>query len=112
MVLVQTTLEGARLEVNKTISNMEKLGDTADNLERILLRSMAITRRMGLSEDLSKGIEIMAKAIITAKQLQIALQMAWAATGPWGLAFAVMGGVITGISTVDWIEAEMRMEES
>jgi len=111
MPFVQTTLEGARLEVDKTLVNLDKLKGELASVEEVALRYLALANRMNLPEDLNAAITVAQRAAVNMAQLERSMVLFHAAlvgAGPLGwLAFAAAAG-ITALSFVDTIEVARR----
>ena len=78
--------------------------------EQILIRSLILTRRLGLSDDLSDGAAQIQRTILLVYQLNSALAALSAASmaNPVGLVLAVTGIAITAFNVADSVSYESR----
>lgn len=71
-------------------------------LERSLSRLLSLVRRMTDDDNLNRALTVMIRAIAVANQLRLAMTLAWAASGPWGLLYAATAGVSAGLMMSDF----------
>ena len=78
--------------------------------EQILIRSLILTRRLGLSDDLSNAAAQIQRTILLVYQLNSALAALAAASmaNPVGLILAVTGIAITAFNVADSVSYESR----
>lgn len=85
--------------------------DSLRTLEEIMLRYLALARRLGLPEDLNAAINVAQRAAVNMAQLErtmLLFQAALVGAGPLGwLAFAAAAG-ITALSFADTIDMARR----
>jgi hypothetical protein len=87
----------------KVIRDLPKTNEalmTFRQLERIMLRYLAIANRMGLSEDAQKQIQILSKIIVTVRMLEMSMRMLSAGT-PYGMLMSIAGFAMTGFAMYD-----------
>jgi len=101
MVLVQTTLDGARLETNKILRNLENIELKALAATSALQGTLGIARRLTGDENLQRGMATMQRTVGVAQQLTIALTTLQAARMAAGDPLAwVTAGLAVGGATL------------
>ena len=90
--------------------NVEETEQSFRKLEQIILRSLVLTRRMGLPENVNSAIMQIQRMIVLTQQLNTALQALSlaSASNPIGAAFAVTGLAITAFSYADALTYDSR----
>ena len=78
--------------------NVEQALSEVRRLETLLFRSLGLLRRLGLPEDMRKGISDLQRMIMTIRMLHTAIIALQGATGPIGWALALVG-LGTGIAS-------------
>ena len=100
------------IKVDTTEANVDiqKLTVSFQELEQIVLRSLILTRRMGLPDDVSSAINDLQRMVLNTNQLRIAMEALTAATlaNPLGLALAGLGIAITAFSYADTLTYDSR----
>jgi len=91
MVMVQTTLEGARLEVKAVIIDMEELKKQAMRAQLALYGTLGILRRLGLPDEVNQAMRVVQRMISTLNMLRLTMIAVQAASGPIGWALALIG---------------------
>jgi hypothetical protein len=97
-----------RVNVEPAVVDVESLQKQFVQLEQIILRSLVLTRRMGLPDDVSRAISGIQRMIVLTNQLRIAMLALQAASGPVGWALAGLGLAVTAFSYADAITYESR----
>lgn len=106
MVLVQTTLEGARLEVEKLNLNMEQAKTSLSELNRLLVTYLSLARRFGLPDEIMSAIAKIQQLRVTlmaAYQAMKLTQAAILAGGPIAWALAIGGLGLTAFMATDFM---------
>lgn len=98
-------LKGAMVELDVTT---QKLSVSLRQEITLLASSLALTRRMGLSEDINEGIARIQRLITTLNALRVSILAVQAASGPIGWGLAAVGIAASFVSVVDLIESETR----
>ena len=99
VVDIKVNVEPALIDVNRLQENFAKL-------EQIILRSLVLTRRMGLPDDVSQAISSIQRMVSITRQLQLALT-ALNAT-PAGLVLGGIGLSMTAFSYADTLGYDSR----
>lgn len=88
--------------------------DTTDTLRDIellrtfLLRSLSLMRRLGLPEDIQRGITVIQRFILAVNQARLAALALQAASGPVGWGIAAVGIAGTALTYFDTLEYATR----
>lgn len=77
-------------------------------LQTVLYRSLSLLQRLGLPEDVEKGIIFVRRMIAVLNELRLAILAVQAASGPIGWALALLGLAGAGFSYADMIESGMN----
>lgn len=101
MVLVQTTLEGARLEVQHLKREIEAAKVSMTELNNMFTTYLALCRRFGLPPNIMEFFTLVQQARMAMTGLTRSIQLFYAATGPLGWAIALGGLAISGIMLAD-----------
>lgn len=91
MVFVQTTLDGARLEVSKLTGQLSNAKKEAYALNRALTIYVALARDLGVEGDLLEAIAKFQQLRIAAETTYRSLILLYTATTPLGGAVGVAG---------------------
>jgi hypothetical protein len=92
-----SNLAEAKEQVRELDSQIQLTYTQFRMFERILIRTLHLARRAGLSEDMTRGIEVMTRAIWVARMLTISLHALMIAEGPLGWANALLGITTAGV---------------
>jgi len=88
--------------------NVEKAYEEIRKLQTVLYRTLSLMSRLGMPEDVEKGIALAQRLIATINALRLAIIALQTASGPIGWALALVGLAGAGASYVDTIEMGMR----
>ena len=99
-----------RIDTKQANIDVAELTKNFNALEQIILRSLTLTRKMGLPDDVSKAINSIQRMLLLTNQLNIALNAlaAASATNPAGAILAITGMAITAFSYADAITYDSR----
>lgn len=84
------------------------LGENFRQFEQILLRSLILTRRMGIDDDLSNAAMQIQRMIMLTNQLRLAMIALETAAGPVGWGLAGLGLAVTAFSYADFLTYDSR----
>jgi uncharacterized protein YigA (DUF484 family) len=101
MVMVQTTLEGARLELDKLEAKAASLEKRLLALQTAAYGILAILRRMTGDENVAAAIAKIQQLIATINMLRVSIMALEAVSGPIGLTLAGISLVGALITTAD-----------
>ena len=87
--------------------NVEKSYSDLRRLELLLYRTISLLRRFGLPEDLSRGLYLVQRMILSIRMLQTSLMAFYVATGPIGYGLAIVGLASGALTMADTIEMGM-----
>lgn len=87
---------------------IEKITNSFVRLEQIILRSLVLTRRMGLPDDIGSAINDIQRMILLTNQLRLSMIALQAASGPIGWTLAGMGLAVTAFSYADGLTYDSR----
>ena len=103
MVLVQTTLEGARLEIQKLENNIESAKASVVELNSLLTTYLSLARRFGLPDDIMNALAKIQQLITIIRTLRLSLILLQTATGPIGWLTAAGSLAIGGMMASDFL---------
>jgi hypothetical protein len=101
---IMQLLDGVEIKANKVIEKTPKIRETAISLrevERLALRYLAISRRMGLPDDIQKATELASQLLVMVRMLQ--MSMALMSGGPVGILIGLAGVASVALTSVDMI---------
>ena len=104
------SVEAKTTKLNEAAPQTEKTLQTFKQLERVSLRYLAISRRMGLPDDAEKVIQVVTKLIIIIEMARMSLRLlaGGVATTPGGIAIAIASGaaglIMAGLSAGSALE--------
>jgi len=90
MVIVETTMQQARLEVSKLKETIHELGEESHKMQLLGAGLIGLARKLSGSEDLNKVLALIQQVIYAYQVLQRTIQLFYATSGPLGW---IMGGV-------------------
>jgi hypothetical protein len=99
-------LDGVEVKTNKAIDDFPKMKESLTTLrevERVALRYLALTRRMGLSDGAQQQIQTLSEIIVTVRMLQTSLNLLMSGT-PLGTLMSIAGFAMTGFAIYDSME--------
>jgi hypothetical protein len=102
---IMALLNGVEFKTEKINNDLPKTRESLDSfnqLERVALRYLAISRRMGLPDDINGGIQKLAGALVTLRMAMISTTYLMLGT-PLGVAMGGAGLVMAGLSGYDAI---------
>jgi len=95
--------EKVEIEYALTVS-VEDAATQLRQLERLLIRTIGLLQSLGLPPEVDAIIEKIQRLIMIIRQLQIAINIFYASTGPIGWAMAGISVFGAIVSTVDLME--------
>jgi len=87
--------------------NIERALSNARQLETLLYRSIALTRKMGLPDDLNEGLYKIQRMVLAVRMLHTAILALHAASGPIGWALAIIG-ILSGAAVAGDVMLEIK----
>jgi len=103
---IMKLLDGVEVKTNKVNQDLPKTKEslaTLKQIERVALRYLAITQKMGLPDALQNQIQVMSELLVTVRMLQMSYTMLTSTT-PIGVLMGIAGLVMTGFSIYDSLE--------
>lgn len=101
LVEIDAILKGITLktmELEQKAPEIESYGEEFSKLERLALRWLVITRKMGLPDDAEQAITIIAKYVVAVKMAVSSLSAIASAANPLALALGISGFLIVGLT--------------
>jgi len=100
-------IERLLIDIEPKIANIERKQpqlesalQTFKDIERLALRWLVITRRLGLPEDVGNALDKIARLLVMINMLQMSMSMLMA-TNPFTVGIGVAGGVGVALSMGD-----------
>ena len=84
--------------------NVEEAYENLRRVQTALFRTFSILRRMGLPEDVTRGLELVQRLISTLNQLRLTMIALEAASGPLGWWLALTGLASTQFAAVNVVQ--------
>lgn len=100
---IMALLNQTSVKTERIITNLPKTKEalmTFQQFERVALRYLALSRRMGLPDDVAQTTEVLTRLIITVRMLQMSMNMLMLGT-PFGWLMGAAGLAMTGLSLYD-----------
>ena len=100
--------EDVTFNLKLNVDSVEAATESFRKFEQILLRSLVITRRMGIDDNLSNAAMQIQRMIMLTNQLRLAMIALETASGPVGWALAGLGMAVTAFSYADYLTYDSR----
>jgi hypothetical protein len=88
-------------QLNNDLPRTQSTLDSFKQLERVTIRCLALTRRMGLPDDVNNAITTLMRLISIIRMVQISINMMQMATGPFGFIMGAAGLMTAAYSATD-----------
>lgn len=101
---IMRLLDGVEIKTTKITEKapqLEKTVDTFRELERLALRYLTLSQKLGLPSDINQAIEVISRLIVMAKMLQIAYGMMTG--GGLGVLIGIAGVTTVALSGLDMV---------
>jgi hypothetical protein len=105
---IPSNIEEAKNQLHSLGVDAEMTAKELQQLERIILRSLLLVKRLGLPEDIDAGIQKIMHLIMLLRMLHATILMIQAASGPYGWALALVGAGVTITTTTQTLAYETR----
>jgi hypothetical protein len=97
-------LSGVEAKTQKIVSDMPQIKQslaTFSQLERVALRYLVISRRLGLPDNVNNTLQQLSQLVIMIRMAQMSINMLMLGT-PFGWAMGAAGLIMTGLSVTDF----------
>jgi hypothetical protein len=102
---IMALIDGVTIKTEKLNTNLPRTKETLStfrDIERVALRYLALSRRMGLPEDIEKATQTLTELIVMIRMAQMSYTMLTAGT-PIGLLLGAAGIAMTALSASDFV---------
>jgi hypothetical protein len=103
---IMALIDGVTIKTEKINTDLPRTKESLANmkqLERLALRYLTITKRMGLPNEISGQIQLISQLIVTVRMLQISYA-ALTSTTPIGILMGIGGFLLSGLALYDSME--------
>jgi len=102
---IMALIDGVTIKTEILNTNLPRTKETLStfkDIERVALRYLALSRRMGLPEDIEKATQTLTELIVMIRMAQMSYTMLTAGT-PIGLLLGAAGIAMTALSASDFV---------
>jgi hypothetical protein len=103
---IMALIDGVTIKTEKINSELPRTQESLASmrqLERLALRYLTITKKMGMPDDIQGQIQIISQLIVTVRMLQISYAALTSST-PLGILMGIGGFILSGLTLYDSME--------
>jgi hypothetical protein len=101
LMLLLSGVEAKTQKINSDMPQTNRSLGTFRQLERVALRYLAISQRLGLPDNINSGMQQLSKLIVMIEMVDMSLNMFMRST-PFGWAMGAASLIMTGLSATDF----------